>query len=454
MDAPAYHAKCSFISSHRYKKNYGASTLIGTYQSLSRHVNKLPGFKSIIYDEVHTSSCASGLKVLSHFPDAVHTGYTATPKRLDNKPLDYVYNELKLCPVSVRELIDQGYLADFELYGLPLDGFDDAYAERDRSIDMDGLSFQQSYLSNNAISQKVYDNWKELAYGTPTLINASGIVHAERICQLFNQNIGYKAFAFMHNKMTYKEQKEVMSAIETGALMGVVHINMLGMGIDINALQTCVLLRRTNSLTIHGQQMGRTLRPKPSGAKAKYLDFVGNLTRLGSPTFPYPWSLESDPDQMISDPIIECPNCSYPVCNRSKIVKQLYRYKETGNFGLPVIGIGESKTHKIPTKIYCDNCKQTFDRNFMLQVEEKQERDERYNGIVRDDSILKLSRLSDVEINNYILNGRLNEILTEDDSSQRKRSAIIKGNFSLKEKYLALKKAGESESSIAVLLDL
>lgn len=446
-DAPRYHALCSFVSGTRRVKNFDSPILVSTYQSLYRNIDILPNFAEVIYDEVHTSSAASPLKVLTRYGKAKHTGYSATIARLDNKPLDYIYNDLELCPISTRQLITEGYLADFDIYALPLEGFDDAYMTRERSIDADGLGFQQSYLSNNTVSQHVYDQWKELAYGTRTLINASGIDHAEAICQLFNDNLGYAAFAFIHSKMRYKQRKAVIDAITDGSLMGVVHINTLCMGVDIPELETNILLRRTNSEVMHKQQLGRTLRPKPNGSKSKFLDFVGNLSRLGSPTFPRVWTLESDPDRLINDPVIECPNCSIPICNRSAVVKQIYRFKDGDcRLNLPVLAIKNTESLRYPVTMFCDNCEHVYERNFQLG-ETAEGTYDRGLGVVEDNSLKRLMMISDADLNNYVLSNRLTAIVTNGKPVQYRRKAIVNGKFSERDKYLALLRIGESKDT-------
>ena len=66
----------------------------------------------IITDEAHLSRSNSWMKVLDYY-DTYTVGFTATPIRLDGKPLGDIYEEL-VTGVSVKWLIDNKRLAPYE----------------------------------------------------------------------------------------------------------------------------------------------------------------------------------------------------------------------------------------------------------------------------------------------------------------------------------------------------
>ena len=70
--------------------------------------------KLIITDEAHLSRSNSWMKVLDYY-NTYTVGFTATPIRLDGKPLGDIYDEL-VTGVSVRWLIDNHCLAPYEYY--------------------------------------------------------------------------------------------------------------------------------------------------------------------------------------------------------------------------------------------------------------------------------------------------------------------------------------------------
>lgn len=457
--APHLYRMMHFVSGSRKDKQFDVPYLFSTYQSLHRNLDKCLNYHHVIYDEVHTSSAISPLKCLKHFPDAIHTGYTATPGRLDNKPLDYVYEEINMCPLGVRDMIDRGYLADFEIFGVPIEGFLDAYAGRDRGIDQDGLGFQQSYLSNNRISEQIYDNWAECAYNTKTIGFASGVEHAELLTEMFNSKFSEKRFAFMHNQMKYAERKAMLEAFHNNQLLGIFNINMLCMGVDIPDAVTALLCRKTQSDNLHRQQMGRILRVKPDGGIGKIIDCVGNVSTHGSPTFPKDYSLQSNPDEKIDNPTIICPCCTIPVATRSRMVGMIKNYQVTRNMPKLFVEIDDPKPItkndgseylSFNTVIKCDNCGNQFGRRFEIFLNTGSID----RGVRIDNSLGILQKLDPDAIDDKLLNKQLQRILAGAGTAQNKRGRILRGKYPDDQKYQALRFLGESEESAKIFLGL
>jgi DNA repair protein RadD len=69
----------------------------------------------IIFDEYHHISAPSWQKIANEFPNAKRLGLTATPSRLDRRPLTPIFTEIVHGP-SVRSLISNGYLSEFQYF--------------------------------------------------------------------------------------------------------------------------------------------------------------------------------------------------------------------------------------------------------------------------------------------------------------------------------------------------
>ena len=61
------------------------------------------------------SAAKTWQKIIEAFPKAYIVGLTATPCRLDGKPLGSIYNKLIEC-TTARQLIEQGYLSPYKYY--------------------------------------------------------------------------------------------------------------------------------------------------------------------------------------------------------------------------------------------------------------------------------------------------------------------------------------------------
>jgi len=75
-------------------------------------------FALVVSDEAHRILAPSWMNTLRHF-NAQHLGVTATPKRGDQKDLGVFYQK-KAYEISLRELINQGYLSRIVFRNLPL----------------------------------------------------------------------------------------------------------------------------------------------------------------------------------------------------------------------------------------------------------------------------------------------------------------------------------------------
>lgn len=459
--APYLAMMCHFISGSRKDKEYGSPYVFVTYQSLYKNLDKTLRYHHVIYDEAHTSAAITPLKCLKHYPDAIHTGYTATPGRLDNKPLDDPYQEINMSPLSVRDMINRGYLAGFEIFGVPLQGFLDAYANRDQTIDQDGLSFQQSYLANNQISEQIYENWAEVAYNTKTIGFASGVEHAEMLTEMFNSKFSTKRFAFMHNKMKYTERKAMLQAFHDNNLLGIFNINMLCMGVDVPDARTALLCRKTQSDVLHRQQMGRILRPKPDGSNGLIIDCVGNVATHGSPTTPKEYSLKSDPDEKISNPNVVCPCCTIPMATRSVFVRAIKAYAESGNLNTPLIlEIDEPKEQENEETgelilvyncvLKCDNCENVFNRKFHIVTGTYR----REFTVTENNKLGKLQKIDHEAIDSKIVGRRLERLLKGTLSTQKKRERILTGQYDIEQKYHALIYLGETVDAARMFLGM
>jgi hypothetical protein len=80
--------------------------------------------------------------------------------------------------------------------------------------------------------------------------------------------------------------------------------------VDVPSVAGCILLRPTQSVSLHLQMIGRCLRPQP-GKQAVILDHVGNVLRLGHHLEEREWTLEGTPkkDREAAPSVKFCPQC-------------------------------------------------------------------------------------------------------------------------------------------------
>ena len=236
----------------------------------------------IVTDEAHLSRSNSWVKVIDHY-DTFTVGFTATPVRLDGKPLNSVYDTL-IEGVDVRWLIDNHRLAPYEYYAPTL-------------VDTSGLrtiagdyvvSDLERLMNERAIYGDVLRNYEKLAPGERTICYCVSVDHAKRTADAFNR--AAIRSAVLSAGTPARQRHAIMEDFKAGTIQVLCNVGIISEGISIDEVSCCLLLRPTESVALGIQQMMRCMRYLP-GKTAKIIDCVGNYTRIGLPDDPREWSL-------------------------------------------------------------------------------------------------------------------------------------------------------------------
>jgi superfamily II DNA or RNA helicase len=124
----------------------------------------------------------------------------------------------------------------------------------------------------------------------PCIVFCTGIKHAEHVAQAFNA-AGYR-FKVIDGTLSKDERARRVLDLSSGALQGLVSVDIVSEGFDLPCVSVAILLRPTASLSLHLQQVGRVLRPSPGKQRAVILDHVGNCRRHGLAEELRDWSLD------------------------------------------------------------------------------------------------------------------------------------------------------------------
>lgn len=288
----------------------------------------------LIIDEAHISGAESYRKICEYYK-CKRILFTATAKRLDNKPLacDYIING-----ISSDELIKRGYVSDYDLFAPKLN--------IDLSnVSMSGSDFNNEQLGETMCDKKIYGDiikyYRQLADGKQALAYCVNIKHSKSICELFNSN-GISA-CHMDASTPEKERDRLMNAFKAGEYQVLCNCNLISEGITLPECDCCLLLRPTQSETLYIQQSCRCLTPR-DGKRAIIIDYVGNVYTHGMPTEARNYSLNNnirirnisrEPDVIVR----ECKECfrvykgNGPICpycghNNGKTQKQIEEDKK------------------------------------------------------------------------------------------------------------------------------
>lgn len=239
-------------------------------QTLKNRTVPEPDF--CIVDEAHVIH-KSILKNMERWNKTFFLGLSATPF---TKGLGKHWGRL-VNGVSVRHLINGGYLCDFVAYGAK---------EPDlKGVRLSAGDYNKKDLGDRTLKKEliadIVSTWFKRGEDRQTIVAAVNVAHAEAIAKDF-QDHDVKADT-VHCYMPEDEKKNKIQMFKKGQIKVLTSVDMISRGFDMPEVGCLVLARPTRSLIYHLQLLGRGLRPHPDLQNVIYLDHAGNIGRLGFP---------------------------------------------------------------------------------------------------------------------------------------------------------------------------
>lgn len=281
-----------------------------------RHLGEHGIVDLIIIDEAHISGASSYRKVCEYY-NCKRVLFTATPARLDGKPLDLA--DTIVMGISAKELIKRGQISDYDYYAPNLDiDFSD--------VRKNCGDYNTQDLENKMSVKRIYGDilkyYNLLGKGEQAIAYCININHSKQVCEMFNKN----EILAKHMDATTpeKERQEIMNEFKEHKFRILCNCNLISEGITLPSANVGLLLRPTLSLPLYIQQSCRVLTPV-EGKKATIIDYVGNVFRHGMPTDDRKWSLDSKVKEYCNEnddgtlKIRVCQNCfstfkTAPIC--------------------------------------------------------------------------------------------------------------------------------------------
>ncbi len=301
--------------------------------TLIRRLHRLKPPDVILQDEAHhLVQDNKWVKVIEHCPRAFLIGFTATPERLDGKGLGAghggYFTDMVLGPTTAW-LTDNGYLCPALAIVPPavdLSSIAPSKLDTRAGLDAQGEILRQGEHMGDVVSH--YLRTIAPRHMGTALSYACSVPHAEAQARAFRE-AGIAAIAIDGN--TDKAiRRQAFRDLATGSLKVLVNCEIATEGTDVPSVTGVIVDRRTKSLALHLQMLGRGLRTATGKDLAIFTDHVGNIgdgqgrTNLGMPTDPRNWSLKGRATREASHPAAEphrnCPKCcartpcSSPTC--------------------------------------------------------------------------------------------------------------------------------------------
>ena len=265
-------------------------------------------FELIVFDEVHHLPAPGYRSIAEQFIAPYRLGLTATIEREDelHELIPYLTGGV-VFRLGSQELSDQKYLAEYTV---------------DRIRVNLTLEEQKEYEINHA---KFLTNLRQLGFKIPSMYNLKQLImmsnknkiardamlaknkaneialnskaKIDELQKILQQNKNSKTIIFtQNNKMVYalsnrflipyityktmkEERRDVLDGFKSGRYSTVVTSKVLDEGVDVPDAELAIIMSGTGSGRELIQRLGRILRPKQNGRKARLVELVSRHTR-------------------------------------------------------------------------------------------------------------------------------------------------------------------------------
>jgi len=257
---------------------------IASIQTIRNRKHK-PEAGIVIIDEAHHATSKSYSNLITAYPNAYILGVSATPMRCDGGALNRYFDELITGP-SVRELINQGYLCPFRLFGA-------SHQISTDNIKITGGDYNkkqlQKVVEEQIVCTDVKETWQKYASGKQTVIFNVSVSYSQHLAQTFN-DAGIPA-AHIDGGTPRAQRESLIQQFRDQKIRILCNCEIVTEGFDVPGMEAVQIVRPTRSLILWLQMVGRVLRPFPGKETALIIDHTDNWKRLGLPDDNYQWSL-------------------------------------------------------------------------------------------------------------------------------------------------------------------
>lgn len=268
-------------------------------------------YSLIIIDECHHATSNSFKAVLSAYSKTALIGFTATPARLDGKPLGAIFDRL-IVGVDYAYLIQNKYLVDYDYFSPDLNFNFSEWKLKSGDFDTTDNAL---HLDKKAIYGDIL---KYLDLSKKTIIYSPTVDYSKKLEAQINEHFNARVSAEFNGTTPQPLRDKIIDDFKNNRIKILVNVDLIGEGFNVPSCDCVFLLRATKSLTLYIQQAGRALRSDPNNPnkRASIFDFVGNIYRFGFPDAPRVWSLSSTlknthKHETVQDSLIikTCPHC-------------------------------------------------------------------------------------------------------------------------------------------------
>lgn len=305
---------------------------------IAQLADRLERVKLIVADECHHFPMGGYQLIKKICRNAQRAGTTATPFRMDGKPLGEDFDEEVRGPTA-RELELAEYIASVTVIAPPTKV--NLTKVKKRLGDFVVAQLEAAVNTEEVTRAAIYA-YAQHCGGMPTLAFCTGVDHAVDCAKAF-QAAGWSVEVMESSmkrcldpqpKETKRQaRRRCIRGLARGRYQILFTIGMAGEGVDVPVVACGLDLRPTQSTQLWLQHLGRLKRLYAGKTNGIWLDMVGNWARHGMPNADRQWSLTGGLKglEKVVAAVRRCGNCHHvnergpercPTCNRKFPVRK------------------------------------------------------------------------------------------------------------------------------------
>ena len=238
----------------------------------------------VVVDEAHHARARTWDEVISRFPSSKVLGLTATPARLDGKPLGRYFEKLVSGP-SIKWLVAHGWLAPVTLKYVPRGALSKGARKHGGDYSRKDMAAR---LNREAIAAPVLAFLRH-ARDRRAVYFAVNTQDSRAVAEGLVER-GVKA-AHVDGKTPRQQRDQLFSEFREGHVQVLCNVDIMSEGTDVPACDCVIMGCPTMSLVRYLQQAGRGMRPD-HGRDMLLIDTTAeNIWRHGAPDEERYWPL-------------------------------------------------------------------------------------------------------------------------------------------------------------------
>jgi DNA repair protein RadD len=284
---------CSMFSASAGQRSLKHPVVFGTPGTVKNAISSFGAkFAAVVVDECHgitptikaiidaIRECNANLRVI---------GLTATPYRLGEGYIYRINPDGTPCAdgtirdpyflkcvdrITAHELIAQGYLTPPVIGAQLSESYDTSALRLNARHQFDSAAVDEAFVGHGRKTSAIVADVVEQARDRMgVMLFAATVKHAEEILASLPPHLS----ALVTGSTAKADRKSIIERFKRGVIKYLVNVSVLTTGFDAERVDVIALLRRTESVGLLQQIIGRGLRLHPDKRDCLVLDYAGNI---------------------------------------------------------------------------------------------------------------------------------------------------------------------------------